>query len=77
MSFTRANDPTQYFSVVGPAYVAERHLDRPGHLTSAELEQLKIGVTGLWISFFAAIGISLLNNSQAAKAVHLASTALH
>jgi len=78
MSFTTANNPTQLFSVVGRAYVAERHADRSGRLAvRSDLEAVETGVSGLWAAFFAAIGVSLINNSQAAKALQVAVTALH
>jgi hypothetical protein len=38
---------------------------------------VETGVSGLWVAFFAAIGVSLINNSQAAKALQVAVTALH
>lgn len=76
MSFTTSN-PTQLFSVVGSGYVAESH-GGPGHLPPlSEIEQLQIGVTGLWLSLFAAIGLSLIGSSQAARAVQLAAHAFH
>ena len=70
MSFTTANNPNQFFSVVGAAYVADNHEDRSGHMPAdSEPEQLTVGVTGLWMSFFATIGVSLIGNGQAAKAI--------
>jgi hypothetical protein len=78
VSFTTANSPTRFFSVVGPAYVEERHADRSGHLAArSDLEAVETGVSGLWVAFFAAIGVSLINNSQTAKALQVAATALH
>lgn len=78
MSFTTGTNPTQFFSVVGAAYVAESHGDRIGHLPAhSEVEQLQVGVTGLWMSFFAVIGFSLIHGSQTAKALQIASAALH
>jgi hypothetical protein len=77
MSFATASNSTRFFSVVGPAYVAESHADQIGHLAArTEFATVETGVAGLWVSFFAAIGISLINNSQAAKAVQLAATAI-
>lgn len=77
MSFTSANNPNQFFSVVGSPYVADNHEDRSGHMPEySELEQLTVGVTGLWMSFFATIGVSLIGNGQAAKAM-AASGGLH
>ena len=63
---------------VGPAYVTESHADRSGHLAArSDLEAVETGVTGLLVAFFAVIGVSLSNNSQAAKALQVAATALH
>jgi hypothetical protein len=77
MSFTASNT-TRFFSVVGPAYVAESHADEVGHLAArAEFEAVETGVAVLWVAFFAAIGISLINNSQATKALQVAATAIH
>ena len=81
MSFTTASNPTQFFSVVGAAYVPENHGDHAGPFAArSEVEpveeQIKCGLTGLWVSFFSVIGISLINHGQAVKAVHFASTAL-
>ena len=78
MSFATASNSTRFFSVVGPAYVAEGHADQSGHLAaSTEFAAVETGVAGLWVSFFAAIGISLVNNNQAAKALQVAATAIH
>jgi hypothetical protein len=81
MSFATASNPTQFFSVVGAAYVPENHGDYAGQFVARSEaepveEQIKSGLTGLWVSFFAVIGISLINHGQAVKAVHFASTAL-
>jgi hypothetical protein len=70
MSFTASN-PTQFFSIVGPAYVAENH-EGLGHLPArSEREQIRLGVTSLWVSLFASFGVSLLGAGHAAKAVQI------
>ena len=78
MSPSTERNHTQFFSVVGAAYVPEEHDGRFGHLAGLpELEQLKLGVSGLWLAFFAMIGASLIGNGQPAKAVQIAAQALH
>ena len=68
MSFSGERNSTQFFSVVGPSYLPEGHGDRFDHLAALpETEQLKLGVTSLWLSFFAMIGSSLINGSQPSK----------
>ena len=77
MSFTAASNTARFFSVVGPAYVAKSHADQLGHLVARpEFEAVESGVAGLWMSFFAAIGTSLLNNSQGAKTLQVAAAAI-
>jgi hypothetical protein len=76
MSFTASN-PIQFFSVVGPAYVAENH-DGLGHLPArSEREQIRVGVTTLWVSLFATFGVSLIGAGHAAKAVWIDTPTLH
>jgi hypothetical protein len=78
MSFTSANNSTGFFSVVGSAYVAEGHSERISHLPPhSDFEQFQVGLSGLWMSFFAVIGFSLTHNAPAAKAMQIASAALH
>jgi hypothetical protein len=77
MSFSTASNTTRFFSVVGPAYVAESHAEQLGHLAARnEFAAVQTGIAGLWLSFFAAIGISLVNTNQAAKALQVAATAM-
>jgi hypothetical protein len=77
MTFRRDKDPTEFFSVVGAAYVPERHHDS-GHLPGPRsgVQQPETGVAGLWLLFYAVvIGGSLLGHGVA-KLSHIASLAL-
>ena len=68
MSPSIERNSSEFFTVVGSAYVPEGHGDRFDHLAALpETEQLKLGVTSLWLSFFAMIGGSLINSSQPTK----------
>ena len=71
MSFTTASaNQLIPLSVFGTAYVPERHSECVGSFADgSEVDQLTVAVTGLWASFFAAIGISLMNG-QAASTIH-------
>jgi hypothetical protein len=76
MSFTASN-PSQLFSVVGSAYVAENH-GGLGYLPArSEPDPIQIGVAGLWGSLFATVAFSLVGSGHAARAVQIASGALH
>jgi hypothetical protein len=66
MSVDSERDPTKYFSVVGAAYVPERHDD--GHRRDVEQAmsgERAGGVAGLWLVFYGAvIGMSVIANSS-------------
>jgi hypothetical protein len=65
MSPSIERNPSEFFTVVGSAYVPEGHGDRFDHLAALpESEQLKLGVTSLWLSFFAMLSDSLFNGGQ-------------
>ena len=56
----RHSDPTRYFSVVGPAYVAERHHSDDNHPASGTLAGAEPSLTVSWIVLIALIaGISV------------------
>ena len=78
MSFTTETHSTRFFSVVGAAYVAESHSEMCGYLAARpQTRQVDAAVAGLWASFFAVIGFSLMQAAPAAKAMQVASAALH
>lgn len=59
MSITRS-DPTRYFSVVGPAYVAERHADSDHDTARGVLAGAEPSLTTSWIVLIALLaGISV------------------
>jgi hypothetical protein len=74
MSTNSERDPTKYFSVVGAAYVPERHegehrrtVDQPTASAPAS------GVAGLWLVFYAVIiGFSVIANSGVGKWINVA-----
>jgi hypothetical protein len=74
MSVDSERDPTKYFSVVGAAYVPERHDD--GQLRDEEQAMSSKragGVAGLWLVFYAAvIGMSVIANAGVVKWSHVA-----
>jgi hypothetical protein len=72
MSIESEKDPTKYFSVVGAAYVPERHDDvRTADRTIAS--EPASGVAGLWLVFYVVvIGLSVIANSSVAKWVNVA-----
>lgn len=74
MSIDSERDPTKYFSVVGAAYVSERHDDNRGSDVDRTMaSQPASGVAGLWLVFYAVvIGFSVLANSGAAKWINVA-----
>jgi hypothetical protein len=59
MSINR-NDPTRYFSVVGPAYVAERHADDDNDAAHAPAADAEPSLTASWIVLIALLaGVSV------------------
>jgi hypothetical protein len=67
------DDPTKYFSVVGAAYVQERHDDRR-YVEEMETSGRAGGVAGLWLVLYAVvIGLSVIANSSVMKWVNVAS----
>ena len=74
MSINSERDPTKYFSVVGAAYVPERHDDnRRPDADQAMASAPAGGVAVLWLVFYAVvIGFSIVANSTVAKWVNVA-----
>jgi hypothetical protein len=73
MSISSERDPTKYFTVVGAAYVQERHDDRR-YVEQMETSGRAGGVAGLWLVLYAGvIGFSVIANSNVAKWINVAS----
>ena len=71
MSVESEKDPTKYFSVVGSAYVPERHAE--GRLMEQAMSERANGVAGLWLVFYAVvIGLSVIANSGVGKWINVA-----
>jgi hypothetical protein len=72
MSIDSERDPTKYFSVVGVAYVPERH-DEGLRRQSERAGERAGGVAGLWLVFYAVvIGMSVIANSGVVKWINVA-----
>jgi hypothetical protein len=74
MTHSTGRDPTEFFSVVGTAYVSEQHDDGRSHYIEQTLASERAGgVASLWLAFYGAIvGISLFAGSGAAKWINVA-----
>ena len=74
MSVDSERDPTKYFSVVGAAYVSERHDDDHRRYVDRTLaNQPASGVAGLWLLFYTVvIGFSVFANTGVAKWINVA-----
>jgi hypothetical protein len=71
-------DPTEFFSVVGAAFIQERHGDdhciRTRRTDDQRPRTLEIGIASVFAAFCAAaLGVSLFSTSGAAKLVEVAS----
>jgi len=71
-------DPTEFFTVVGAAYVPEHHVDDSNRIREAsETRSPETGVAALWLVFYAVIfGYALFASGGAAKLIEIANVAL-
>jgi hypothetical protein len=54
-------DKTGLFTVVGAPYVPERHAEGQGHLhKDVEPRKAETGIAGLWLVFYALLGVAAL-----------------
>jgi hypothetical protein len=74
MSVDSEKDPTKYFSVVGSAYVPERHDEsHRRHMEDVKADERAGGVAGLWLVFYAVIiGLSVAANAGVVKWITVA-----